>query len=512
MARREAEGAEIARGGILAHEMGLGKTWTTIGHLLNSPPSHTLILVPPVLQSQWLDALKRAQINHDLLIPAKRLASAAERFVSFISEGGRPGIRVTIGTYVRAAKQTEALLTRGPFDRLVCDEGHILRNGAANSTYRKINALPIPMRWILSGTPVQNSKRDFTNLCQFLGMDRIEVRTKKPADIASVLISRHTIDSAGESVAAMLPPSKPVHNIHSVVMPTDSDEAITFKSLVGRFNLAVERHAKTMILLELYLRIRQFMAHPIIYVDAMKRKYGERYQRTEWTGTASKMDAFATFMNTTAVEPTIVFCNFRQEMDIAETIVRAAGYNTFMIRGGMSEFERGASVELSRAAVAEGKPACILVQIVAGGAGLNLQHCNRVVFLSSHWNPSVVDQAVARAYRMGQLRPVSVHHFLMANGDDRNVDRVIMRIHGAKRRIVADIHPGLSCSTAVSTDDTMTMLDDMLAVAPPELSDDLLEAQDDLLIGELRADIEDGPITRGMVMNDALLLESQHVM
>ncbi len=511
MARREADGAEFARGGILAHEMGLGKTWTTIGHLLNSGASHTLILIPPVLQSQWVDALKRSRINHDLLIPAKRLARPEERFVSFMYDDARPGIRVTIGTYVRAGKQTDALLTRGPFDRLVCDEGHILRNGGANTTYRKINALPIPMRWILSGTPVQNSKRDFTNLCQFLGMDRIEVRTKKPADIASVLVSRHTIDSAGESVAAMLPPSKPTHNIHSIVMPTDSDESQTFKSLVGRFNLAVERHAKTMIILELYLRIRQFMAHPAIYVDAMKRKYGERYQRTEWTGTASKMDAFASFMSTSAAEPTIVFCNFRQEMERAEAIVRAAGYITYSIRGGMSEFERGSSVELSRAAVAAGKPVCILVQIVAGGAGLNLQHCNRVVFLSSHWNPAVVDQAVARAYRMGQTRPVTVHHFLMASGDDRNVDRVMMRIHGTKRRMIAEIHPQLTCTTAVSEDDAMTTLDDMLAVAPPELSDDLLEAQDELLIAGLREEADEGRVTRGTAANDELLLESQHV-
>jgi SNF2 family DNA or RNA helicase len=499
MARRERTDAEFTRGGILAHEMGLGKTWTTLGHILNTPVPHTLILVPPVLQTQWLEALERARIQHDVLVPAHRTAPAHKRFVSYNCEDARPGIHVTLATYGRAARQSDALLAHGDFDRLVCDEGHVLRNGAATSMYRKIHALPIPVRWILSGTPVQNSKRDFVNLCQFLGMDRIEVRVKKPADIASVLVSRYTVDSAGESVAAMLPPVKPTHTIHSIVMPTDSDESQTFKSLVGRFQLAVERHAKTMILLELYLRIRQFLAHPSIYVNAMKRKYGERYLRSEWTGTASKMDTFASFLATTEVEPTIVFCNFREEMECAETIVRAAGYSSYMIRGGMTESERTASVELSRADVAAGRPVCILVQIMAGGAGLNLQHCSRVVFLSSHWNPAVVDQAVARAYRMGQTRAVTVHHFLMANGDDRNVDRVMMRLHGAKRRIVAEIHPGLACTTAVSTEDTITKLDDTLAAAPPELSDELLEPQDDADPD----DLEDDP--------DMELLQSQHV-
>lgn len=483
MARREAADAEHARGGILAHEMGLGKTWTSIGHILNAPSSHTLILVPPVLQSQWEDALYTARIPFDVLVSAPRTAVPEERFRPVHMEDARPGIRVTLATYVRAGKQAAALLTRGPFDRLMCDEGHILRNGAANQTYRSLNALPIPCRWILSGTPVQNNKRDFIHLCTFLGMDRVEARRLNPADIASVLISRYTIDTAGESVAAMLPPAKPTHTVHSIVMPTDSDEAQTFKSLVGRFNLAVERHAKTMIILELYLRIRQFLAHPAIYVDAMKRKFGERYVRNEWTGTASKMDKFASFMSTTEHESTIVFCNFRQEMERAKVIAEAAGYKTFMIRGGMSEFDRSACVMQSREAAAT-SPVCILVQIVAGGAGLNLQHCNRVVFLSSHWNPAVVDQAVARAYRMGQTRHVTVHHFLMANGDDRNVDRVMMRIHATKRRTIAEIHPGLACSTAADTDETLHRLDDTLAIAPPELSEDLLDAADLAVAGE----------------------------
>jgi hypothetical protein len=498
MTQREAADAEFTRGGILAHEMGLGKTWTTIGHIINAGASHTLLLVPPVLQSQWEEAFHRARIGYDLLVPAKRTAPDAQRFVSVPVADARPGIRVTLGTYVRAGKHTDAMLTRGPFDRLVCDEGHILRNGVSNTTFRRLLALPVPCRWILSGTPVQNSKRDFTNLCLFLGVDGDESRRVKPAAIASVIMSRQTMDAAGETVAAMLPPAKPTHHIHSITMPTDSDEAQTFKSLVGRFNLAVERHAKTMIILELYLRIRQFMAHPAIYVDAMKRKYGERYTRTEWTGTASKMDTFGAFMSSAPVEPTIVFCNFREEMAHADAIVRARGYTSFMIRGGMTESDRAAAVHMSRDAAAAGVPVCMLVQIVAGGAGLNLQHCNRVVFLSSHWNPAVVDQAVARAYRMGQTRPVTVHHFLMANGDDRNVDRVMMRIHQTKRRAAAEIHPGLMCSTAVSEEDAVLQLDEMLATAPPELSKDLEDDDGD------EEDEEDNG-------DDEALLASQHV-
>lgn len=476
MKTREADDAVYARGGILAHEMGLGKTWTAIGHILNSPPSHILLLVPPVLQAQWETALEQARISFEVLVAAKRTATHEERFRPFLVPDARPGYFVTLGTYVRAAKYTDAITSRGPFARLICDEGHILRNGAMNRTFRKLNDLTIPHRWILSGTPVQNGKKDFINLCMFLGMERADVYRAKAADLASVLMSRHTIETAGASVAAMLPPSKPVHTIHSIVMPTDSDEAQTFKSLVGRFNLAIERHAKTLIILELYLRIRQFLAHPSIYVDAMKRKYKERYSRTEWTGTASKMEAFSSFMTTEEKQPTIVFCNFRDEMKRAEEVAIAAGYKTYSIGGGVSKDARDAAVVLSRDDAEKGIPVCLFVQIIAGGAGLNLQHCSRIVFLSSHWNPAVVDQAVARAYRMGQTHVVTVHHFLTANGDERNVDRIMMQIHGRKRAEAAAIHPRLSTTTAVEEEFVLDELDTALTSSPPELSEELMDA------------------------------------
>ena len=85
----------------------------------------------------------------------------------------------------------------------------------------------------------------------------------------------------------------------------------------------------------------------------------------------------------------------------------------------------------------------VLLQIVAGSAGLNLQHCRRIVFLSSHWNPSVVDQAIARAYRMGQTERVEVHHLLLADNAEKNLDRYMAAKHGVKRLCALEIHPKL---------------------------------------------------------------------
>ena len=56
-----------------------------------------------------------------------------------------------------------------------------------------------------------------------------------------------------------------------------------------------------------------------------------------------------------------------------------------------------------------------LISTRAGGQGLNLFGANRVVILDNHFNPMYEEQAVGRAYRIGQRKPVFVYH-LMAGG------------------------------------------------------------------------------------------------
>jgi SNF2 family DNA or RNA helicase len=131
----------------------------------------------------------------------------------------------------------------------------------------------------------------------------------------------------------------------------------------------------------------------------------------------------------------------------------------------MSDSQRERVTEESRKSVADGKPTAIVVQIVAGGAGLNLQHCNRILFLSSHWNPAIVDQAIARAYRMGQRDHVEVHHLLLADDAERNLDRYMAKKHGTKRDVAMAVHEKLFCDSAVDVQDVLEQLDEELGGA-----------------------------------------------
>merc|ERR1712151_887648 len=74
----------------------------------------------------------------------------------------------------------------------------------------------------------------------------------------------------------------------------------------------------------------------------------------------------------------------------------------------------------------------ILCSLKAAGTGLNLTVADHVLLLDPWWNPSVEDQALDRAHRLGQRRPVRCLRFVA----ERTVEERILRVHDQKRAIM----------------------------------------------------------------------------
>lgn len=73
----------------------------------------------------------------------------------------------------------------------------------------------------------------------------------------------------------------------------------------------------------------------------------------------------------------------------------------------------------------------LLAQIQAGGTGLNIQTASVVVITEPQFKPSVENQAISRAYRMGQTRNVLVYRLLCEN----TVDEKLMDVLEEKQMI-----------------------------------------------------------------------------
>src|SRR5207244_5272519 len=79
--------------------------------------------------------------------------------------------------------------------------------------------------------------------------------------------------------------------------------------------------------------------------------------------------------------------------------------------GNMSSDERNRTLLQFRT----GNVNILLITLMAGGVGLNLNCANHVVLLDSWWNKSVENQAIDRVHRIGQTKQVYVYKLLVKN-------------------------------------------------------------------------------------------------
>ena len=415
-----AQEASDIRGGILGDDMGLGKTFQTIGLLKNGAPLRTLIVCPPALLSAWADELRACGYA------VAELTGAA----TWSSKKSAAGSTVWLTTYPKVTIH-EISIKKEAFQRIILDEGHAIRNGAATARWLSCMAIAdaAEARWILSATPIQNGKKDWRNLCAWL-------RVKGVPEADTIMLRRTMAELRGDIEALPAPPRFIQHELH---IKAGTEEGKLFRSLCDYAETAMDSNSISLFdKLELWMRIQQFLVHPQIYIEAMRTKYDGGYSRPDWTADATKWSACMAELQkgVDAKVGTIVFCQFRSEIQMVCLAAAAMGAEVFSVCGGT---DAGAEVEGAKKAAAEGKPVVIVVQIVSGGAGLNLQFCTRILFLSQHWNPAVVHQAVGRAVRIGQKAVVEIHFFAIVDEVAENLDRRMAELHGEKIEGARDV-------------------------------------------------------------------------
>jgi SNF2 family DNA or RNA helicase len=95
-----------------------------------------------------------------------------------------------------------------------------------------------------------------------------------------------------------------------------------------------------------------------------------------------------------------------------------------------------------------------LISIKAGGVGLNLTGADYVFILDPWWNPAVENQAVNRAHRIGQDKPVFVYRFITEN----TVEEKIERLKEKKSRLAGTIIHQNDPFTKFSEEEILSLL------------------------------------------------------
>lgn len=418
---------EEIRGGILADDMGLGKTWQLIGLLLNSPLKKTLLVVPASLLETWLTALQQAFIA----VYHKTTSDAKWTCVSDPKITGKYVFLISYDRFVNGCKYN--LLNETTFQRVVCDEAQNIRNGLKTRRFVALMKLPPSSRWLLTGTPFQNSEEDMANLFLFLGAKNQPISTL----VRQCLLRRTYADLRNQGFPGIPPP----YQKETIVVKAESlPEQKLLAKLIGRILFARAHPTPPFMILELFMRMNQAMAHPYVYFNSIKKKKGLVIPREEWLGIPSgKTHALSNLLFTTPKEPTIAFCTFTDEIRVVADVFRDQGYtHVFILNGSVGFQQRQDSIAEAKALVLGGNSAvAFVVQWVAGGAGLNLQFCTRVILYTQHWNPAVIQQAIGRAHRIGQPNQVRVYSLVFNFEDKLNMDR---RMRLAQRHKMEDAH------------------------------------------------------------------------
>lgn len=115
----------------------------------------------------------------------------------------------------------------------------------------------------------------------------------------------------------------------------------------------------------------------------------------------------------------LVFSFFRGQLDFLENILQNEKIEYHLIKGGTCQKDRWDIIESFNKY--DGKCMVLLFSLSTGGEGLTITGADRVILLGPSWNPSTDSQAVGRAYRIGQKKPVEVVRIIMAGTIEEKV-------------------------------------------------------------------------------------------
>jgi len=387
---------------LLGDEMGLGKTIQAIAvmaALKAAGKHHFMVVCPASVLINWCREIEK----HSHLSVTKIHGADEETLFNWRSNGD-----VAVTTYESISNFT--LPERFTFDMLVVDEAHYVKNPQAKRT-KSMEKLLEKTDGVLymSGTPLVN---DVDEMCflvsclqpsvagQLEEVKNISTAEQFRQELAPVYLRR-----VREDVLKELPDL--IEKEQWCVL-SDAEKAI-YREAIASGNL---------------MAIRQVSWQ----VDALE--------------TSSKAMRLLEICESAKEQgrKIIVFSFFRNTLEKVHALLGGRCLET--ISGDISPARRQEIVdEFNQAA-----PGAVLVsQVQAGGTGLNIQAASVVVFCEPQLTPAIENQAVSRAYRMGQTNDVLVHRLLADDTIDERILEILSKKqeafdHFADESVIGDGH------------------------------------------------------------------------
>jgi len=439
--------AESGLGACLADDMGLGKTVQTLGLLLNRAAlGPALVLAPTSVCSNWVAEAAR-------FAPGLKVAMYGEGERAALLSGLAAG-DVVVASYALMQIDEEAF-AKVEWASLVMDEAQALKN-AATKRAKAVGALQAAFRLALSGTPVENRLADLWSIMNiinpgFLGSatrfsERFATPIERDRDEATRLrlrrlVSPFLLRRTKAQVLTDLPPRTEI--IHRVE-PGPEERAF----LEATRRTAVERVAEAA-----SSPPGQANFHVLAELTRLRRAACDpRLVAPELGIVGAKVHEFEQLATELVAgrHKALVFSQFTDFLKLLGERLQACGLSYQYLDGSTPAAERGKRVD----AFQRGEGDLFLISLKAGGFGLNLTAADYVIIVDPWWNPAAEDQALGRAHRIGQVRPVTVYRLVTAG----SVEERIVSLHHNKRQLADGILADQDDSAPLRADDLRDLL------------------------------------------------------
>ncbi|MCP4868898.1 MAG: DEAD/DEAH box helicase [Proteobacteria bacterium] len=416
-------------GGVLADDMGLGKTVQTIASLLaDRGHGPSLVVAPTSVLRNWES--ETARFAPDLAVAVLHGKGRAN------IDLGKQDVVITSYALMRLDGDR---LAKVRWRTVVLDEAQAIKN-ADSQTAKAARRLNAERRLALTGTPIENHLRELWSLFEFLNpgffgtRKRFDERfgTGSPAAFAALRarVRPFVLRRLKSEVAKDLPP-----RTETVLRCAMSEPQ---RAAYEQVRTGAQGLTERMQVLAALTRLRQAACDAALLPDGPEAPSG-------------KLDVLMDALETVADEGgrALVFSQWTSLLDRVEPRLQGASLDWVRLDG--STRDRGAVVDQFQAA--DGPPV-FLVSLKAGGTGLNLTAADHVFLLDPWWNPAAEQQAVDRAHRIGQDKPVFVWKLVTAD----SVEERVLALQARKQAMADAVLEGADAALRLTDDDLAALL------------------------------------------------------
>jgi superfamily II DNA or RNA helicase len=409
-------------GGILADEMGLGKTLQTLAFLrpLTGP---SLVVCPSSLIFNW--AREAAKFVPELKVLRIEGSSRGSLFHRI------PGSNIVLTSYP-ILRRDIGQFRSVEFTSVILDEATHIKNPDTQNA-QAATALRGRHRFVLTGTPVENSVRDIWSILHFalpgyLGTrddfrERYELPIGRASEPEKARLAKRLrpvmLRRLKRQVAKELP--EKIEQVTYCDLSPAQEEL--YRKLVQEGRRKVEELSGSkdqgrarIALLTALLRLRQ--------VCCDLRLVGQDGDRP-----STKLELMDELLEE-AIDGghrVLLFSQFVSMLKLIRAHLDEAGIRYGYLDGetrdrekAVDEFQGSNDLPL------------FLISLKAGGVGLNLSAADTVVHFDPWWNPAVEAQATDRAHRIGQTRVVTSYKLIAR----ATVEEKILNLQQKKREMI----------------------------------------------------------------------------